>query len=182
MKMVGMMPASFYRFAPITVAVIIVIGNFTPSLPIWGFDYHILNLPYRSNLGLLSNLIILAIGIFPLISFKKGWHHHLYIILAIFALAVLSTKFSFSVYAMFLETVDLREQTKSIFFPLMSQRIIYVALIINLLWSLSLASVSRRELGLIFIVLVMSSIVSGKYVFDLVDRQNINNGKEMKKK
>lgn len=89
---------AWYRFLPAVVASILIIGNLAPSLPVWGFDYHVLNLPYGSDWEWLSNLAILTIGVFPLFGARKGWHHFVYLILALLALAVLATNFSLSMY------------------------------------------------------------------------------------
>lgn len=160
------------KFVPLLAAGIIVVGNIFSSLSIWGFDYHVLHLPYRSTLQLWSNLIVIALAIFPLVSTKEGWHHYAYIVLAIFALALLSRNLSFNIYVLlFLGSEGVRDETGSIFFARTSQRITYTILIVYLLWSLSLASVVRREIGLIFIALAMSAVVSGNYMVDIAKRR-----------
>ena len=159
------------KFVPPLAAGIIVAGNIFSNLSIWGFDYHVLHLPYGSTLQLWSNLIVIALAIFPLVSTKEGWHHYAYIVLAIFALALLSRNLSFNIYALlFLGSEGVRDETGSIFFARTSQRITYTILIVYLLWSLSLASVVRREIGLIFIALAMSAVVSGNYMVDTAKR------------
>lgn len=164
---------------PSLAAGIIVVGNIFPGLSIWGFDYHVLHLPYGSTLQLWSNLIVIALAIFPLVSTKEGWHHYAYIVLAIFALALLSRNLSFNIYALlFLESEGVREETGSIFFARASQRITYTILIVYLLWSLSLASVVRREIGLIFIALAMSAVVSGNYMVDIAKRHQEAGGED----
>ena len=157
---------------PLMAAGIIVVGNIFSSFSIWGFDYHVLHLPYGSTLQLWSNLIVIALAIFPLVSSKEGWHHYAYIVLAIFALALLSRNLSFNIYVLlFLGSEGVRDETGSIFFTRTSQRITYTILIVYLLWSLSLASVVRREIGLIFIALAMSAVVSGNYMVDIAKRR-----------
>lgn len=162
---------SWIKFVPLMAAGIIVFGNIFSSLSIWGFDYHVLHLPYGSTLQLWSNLIVIALAIFPLVSSKEGWYHYAYIVLAIFALALLSRNLSFNIYVLlFLGSEGVRDETGSIFFSRTSQRITYTILIVYLLWSLSLASVVRREIGLIFIALAMSAVVSGNYMVDIAKR------------
>ena len=164
------------KFVPLLAAGIIVVGNIFPSLSIWGFDYHVLHLPYGSTHQLWSNLIVIALAIFPLVSTKEGWHHYAYIVLAIFALALLSRNLSFNIYALlFLGPEGVREETGSIFFARTSQRITCTILIVYLLWSLSLASVVRREIGLIFIALAMSAVASSNYMVDIAKRHQNDN-------
>jgi len=147
------------RFTPILLASVIVYGDLSGSFPFGGFNYYVLHLPYTPALYHLSDLLIIAIATFPLISSRKGWHYYIYIILAIFALAVLSKTLSFRIAALFWEPEGLREQSESIFFSRTVELITSGVLSIYLLWSLTFASVSYREIGLISVALAMSAVL-----------------------
>lgn len=138
----------FFSWIPFGIALLLVVGNFFPNLPIWGFDFHILGLPFHGDGELLANVVTLIISLFPVVKQKKGIHHIGYLILVVSVLAFLAFRFYGEIAAWASGAEALRPKTGGVFQLLEVKVLTYLLLIAYLASSLRFVTIkqpSNRE-------------------------------------
>lgn len=139
--------ASALSWIPFGIALVVCVGNLYPQLPTWGFDFHILGIPFRGSGELGANLLMLAISLFPVVHHRPGIHHLAYLLVVIPVLAFLAFKF-YQVLLLWLAYGAGSElETGSVFRPVEMKLLTITVLIGYLIGTLRLVSVKHLRLS-----------------------------------
>ena len=152
------------KFFPLLVAVLLIVGNMFPNIYIWGFDYHILKLPFQSDIQIVSNLVILFVGGYSLFLNKSNWFKYVYILIALFCMSYIGLYEGMYVYAFVTDAPISTEVTESLFNTILVQQLTYIFIIVYFLWSLKVVGLSRRELFILSLAIAIFSGISSHYV------------------
>lgn len=161
---------SVSRLLPAFIALLIVVGNVAMALPIWGFDYYVLGLPHRTTSEVISNLFVLAVGFYPLISGYDGRYGYGYGALVLFALVYVAIRGFLFTWGWF-AGIDLqRESTASIYEHPFVRMGTYAVLISYFLWVLKQLSVNGREAAIVWTSAAISSGAACVLIWQLIER------------
>lgn len=125
-----------------------------------GFSYYIVKTPELIDYKILNSTIIIAVVVYPFFSKSHGFHHYLYLTLSVFLLVFFGSRLYLLFYKFIHPVLAEFEEKKSLFFFVEVQLSIYLLIISYLFFSLFLTHLSRREVILIVITVLISVIAA----------------------
>lgn len=150
------------RIAPALVVVPIAVGNFSPAMWTWGFNYYVLGLPFASTSEWISSSLALFIVIYPLLNRPLNRFRLIYSITIVVALTVLCIRLSFVTVGLRLHLEPVMADTESIFANIEAQLFVLVVFCGYLIFCLIGEVRDRKD----FVLVLVSVIVAALYVGD----------------
>lgn len=157
---------TLYKWFVFAIGAMLVIGNHIHSLPISGFDYYVVGMPFGFK-SVVSFVAIMAISIYPFFSGRKRLLDFLYVYVALFALGFLFSRGYYVArdilagldpYSMYQDIRGEKYQGRSILFSYWGRLFLYIFAALYLSWSFKLAKITGRESMLIISAIVVTML------------------------